>query len=371
MSNDAVQTLTEARRKVGASTRGLGRLVPPSGPSVAAGPVPMTPDGLADILAALLTQLKTTTTTLALAFKPPLSPAAIKPYADKLEDQVARAVSCVLALAGAAPPNAGRSALVDAWRGGVTGIGEAAEAFLAVLEDAAKSGSVKREGRETDQSPYLAHTGLVHAAIDRFATSLPRTEGEAVAKAWEGQKGTMRDAWDEFKELLEDDSEEDDADFDGDVGLDDEFGILEASMGKLSPSERKRAEAAKSVLGLHQVLHASLPRFLPLLVLSPEESYSDLVAAGGALVSALDDAVASLHPGQDSGEINAEVEALNARGRALASAFATRLERAGGEPQTRAVAESFVSRWEAKLVQEVAKWEETRVSLADLGDALA
>lgn len=104
-------------------------------------------------------------------------------------------------------------------------------------------------------------------------------------------------------------------------------------------------------------------------MLSPEESYADLVGAGDALVAGLDDTVASLHPGQDAGEVNDEVNALNGKGRALAAAFATRLKRAVGE-EKRAVAESFVSRWEAKLAEEVGKWEETRVSLADLGDAL-
>lgn len=230
--------LQEAKRKVGASTRGLAQLVPSSGPS--AGPVPATPAGLADILAALLAQLKMTTTTLALAFKPPLSPAAIQPYADKLEDQVARAVSCVLALAGAAPPNAGSSALVDVWRKGVTGIGETTEGFLAVLEEGTKQGAVVKEGQ---QSPYLAHTGLVHTMIDRLAANLPRDEGAAVCSVWEGQKGTVLDAWDEFKELLEDD-EEDEDDFGDD--LDDEWGILEAPMGKLSAGERKRAEAVST-----------------------------------------------------------------------------------------------------------------------------
>jgi hypothetical protein len=226
-----IAALKEAKRKVGASTRGLAQLVPSTSSS---GVVPVPPAGLADIFAALLSQLKTTTTTLALAFKPPLSPAAIKPYAERLEDEVARAVSCVLALAGA--PGVGSSALLDAWRAGVTGIGEAVEAFLAVLEEAARTGNVGTEG---EQNPYLAHTGLVHAAIERLAAGLPRTEGEAVGRVWEGQKGTMRDAWDEFKEMLEDEGEEEE-DF-GD--LDDEFGILEAPMGSLSPSERRRAEA--------------------------------------------------------------------------------------------------------------------------------
>ncbi|BEI86828.1 hypothetical protein CcaverHIS002_0701740 [Cutaneotrichosporon cavernicola] len=364
MSNDVVKALNEANRKVRASTRGLSQLVPSSGPS--AGPVPITPSGLGDIFAALLTQLKTTTTTLALAFKPPLSPDAIKPYADRLEDQVARSVSCVLALAGAAPPNAGSSALVETWKSGVMDIGEAVEAFLAVMEDAARTGAVDKEG---EQSPYLAHTGLVHAAIDRLASNFPRTEGEAVGRVWESQKGTMTDAWDEFKEMLEDDDEEEEEDFGDD--LDDEWGILEAPMAKLSVGERKRAEAAKPVLKLHQILHATIPRFLPPLVLSPEESYADLLSAGQVHVGALDDAVSSFHPVQDSREINKEVDKLNIEGRALATAFASRLARAGREHKTYAVAFQFVTRWEAKLAEEVAKWEENRVSLTELGDALA
>lgn len=375
-----------------------------SSSSATSGPVAVPPAGLADIFASLLVQVRTTTTTLAVAFKPPLTPAAVAPWTTKLEDQVARLISCVLAVAGAAPPNAGPSALVDEWREGVTAIGEQAEGFLAVLEAAAKDGGV--EVKEGEQSPYLAHTGLVWAAVDALANNLPRDEGAAVGKKWESQKGTVKDAWDEFKDLLDaDEGIEEDDEFGDD--LDDEWGVLEAPMGKLDQVERKRAEAvsqagsgsgeqvacspdgghpesswsasnvadtqAKSVLALHQILHATLPRFLPLLALPREESYADLLAAGEALVAGLDDAVASLHPGQDSGEVNAEVEALNGLGRELASCFARRLARAGEEDKDegkRTVASTFVQRWEARLAEERGRWEETRVSLSDLGDAL-
>lgn len=231
--------LYEAKRKVGASVRGLEKLVPkaPSSSS-SSGPVPVPPAGLADILASLLSQLRTTTTTLAVAFKPPLTATAVRPWADKLEDQVARLVSCVLAVAGAAGPGAGPSALVDEWREGVSAVGEQAEAFLAVLETAAREGGV--EVREGEQSPYLAHTGMVWAAVDALANNLPRDEVGAVGKKWEGQKSTVKDAWDEFKEMLEDDGDEDDGFGDE---LDDEWGILEAPIGTLDKAERKRAEA--------------------------------------------------------------------------------------------------------------------------------
>lgn len=130
------------------------------------------------------------------------------------------------------------------------------------------------------------------------------------------------------------------------------------------------------MLALHQILHASLPRFLPLLALSPEESYSDLLSAGESLVSGLDNAVASLHPGQDAGEINTEIEALNGLGRSLVAVFGQRLERAGEgkgeaeEAKKREMAKTFVQRWVGKLEEETRRWEEVRVSLADLGDAL-
>lgn len=133
---------------------------------------------------------------------------------------------------------------------------------------------------------------------------------------------------------------------------------------------------AKPLLALHQILHATLPRFLPVLPLSPEESYSDLLSAGSAVVAGLDDAVASLHPGQDAGEVNAEVEALNGLARGLATCFAQRLARAGAgeegeeEAKKRTVAATFVGRWESKLDEERTRWEEVRVSLTDLADAL-
>jgi len=134
------------------------------------------------------------------------------------------------------------SVLVDEWREGAENIGSEIERLLGILKDH------QHETSTVDENPYLAHTGLVWAAIDRMK-GLSRTENEAVIKRWEGQKEIVKDAWTEFKDFLEDQEGSDDEDEDdfGDGGddEDDEWGVLERGMagGKMSAEEQSRAEA--------------------------------------------------------------------------------------------------------------------------------
>jgi hypothetical protein len=139
------------------------------------------------------------------------------------------------------------SVLVDEWREGAENIGSEIERLLGILKDH------QHETSTVDENPYLAHTGLVWAAIDRMK-GLSRTENEAVIKRWEGQKEIVKDAWTEFKEFLEDqegDDDEDEDDF-GDEGEDedDEWGVLERGMagGKMSAEEKSRAEAVSYMI---------------------------------------------------------------------------------------------------------------------------
>jgi hypothetical protein len=135
------------------------------------------------------------------------------------------------------------SVLVDEWREGAENIGSEIQRLLSVLKDHQHASST------ADENLYLAHTGMVWAAIDRMK-GLSRTENQAVIKRWEGQKEIVKDAWTEFKEFLEDqegDDEDEDDDFgdDGDGDEDDEWGVLEKGMagGKMSAEEKSRAEA--------------------------------------------------------------------------------------------------------------------------------
>lgn len=129
---------------------------------------------------------------------------------------------------------------------------------------------------------------------------------------------------------------------------------------------------ARSLFGLHQILHATVPRYLKLLSLSPEESYTTLLSAGDDLVAALDTAVSAMYPSQDVAEINGAVDELNSKGRALAAVFRERLQRAAKEEDAkeREVANNFVQRWEVKLADEAKLWEEKRFGVGSLADAL-
>ena len=190
------------------------------------------PRGLSDVLAALLTSLRQTTTSLALSFKPPLTPSTVVPLLLKLSDEFARITSCVLAL----PAN---TVILTEWREGATSIGDELKHFVDVL-------SGKLEAPEEDG--YLTHTGMVWEALDRFA-DFSTDEVGAVRKRLEGQKGIMKDAWDEFNELLEGDVGEGGLDLEDEE--DDELGGSFA--GTMSAEERTRAEAVR--LGFAQSAH--------------------------------------------------------------------------------------------------------------------
>lgn len=333
--------------------------------------------------------MKKETTTLALAFKPPITEGAISQQLDKLTDQVGRLVSCVIAAAGGGGD--ARSLLVDDWNEGVLHLGSELERLLTVLEEsvgAEPAVPAASSSKVTDDNPYLAHTGLVWDAVDRFAASLPPTEVAAVTKHWEGQKETVRDAWSEYKEFLEDhdedededDSDEDD-DEDGDGGDDDdEWGMLEKGLdAKLSPTERKRSEAvsrearfradttqAKPLLGLHQIMHAQIPRHLGLLVHDPEEAYTALLDASAGVVAAFDTAVSAMYPEQDGAEVAATLDALGKKSRALAAAFSARLASSPAEEAKKEIAASFVRRWLERLDVESLEWETKRLALVEL-----
>lgn len=225
-------------KSIHASLQALG----PLSSSSSTQPVPSLPEGLADILIALLQTIRHTTTALALSFKPPITvPAAIQQL-DKIADEYARTTSCVVGAAF----HGTYSVLVDEWREGVESIGTEIQRLLAILDDSRKTGPKNGNGVE---NPYLAHTGMVWAAIDRMK-GLSKTENQAVIKRWEGQKETVKDAWTEFKEFLEDqegddDKEDEEDDFIYGDEILDELGALEKAMagGTMSTEERARAEA--------------------------------------------------------------------------------------------------------------------------------
>lgn len=215
--------------------------------------MPPIPDGLRSILGTLLVAIRHSTTSLSLAFKPPITPAAAIQQLEKVSDEYARSVSCVVGCAA----HGHYSVLVDEWREGVEAVGVELRRLIETLRDGPRT-TTKRQQKggqvSTDDNPYLAHTGMVWDAVDRLS-NLSWTEVEAVQKRIKGQRAIVDDAWAEFKEfLMEQDEEQDESDGDDEDGEDededDEWGDLEKAMGgsKMSKEERSRAEAVGLIL---------------------------------------------------------------------------------------------------------------------------
>ena len=229
---------------------------PSSSSSTSSDPfIPPLLPGLPEIVTQLTATLKQTTTSLALSFKPPITTDAAVAQLDKLSDQVGRLIACVIAAAAGGPWD--RSALVEEWREGVLGLSTELEKLLVILQKAAAEPSTGRkddvQGEGEGEGAYLVHTGLVWDAVDRMTDGMSTDEVGAVVRVWRRHGEVVRDAWDEFKEFLED-AQEDDAD-DGedeagpDLGQEDgEWGDLEKALGgsKMSSAERARAEAVRS-----------------------------------------------------------------------------------------------------------------------------
>lgn len=206
--------------------------------------VPPLVPGLPDAFAQLLTTFRHTVTGLSLAFKPPITVPAAIAQLDKLSDQLGRIISCVIAASAGEAWDL--SSLVEEWRDGVLTIAGEVDKYLDALEEGARTDAGPAD------NPYLLHTGMVWDSIDKLDKDLSRTEVQAVAKRWEGQKEVVKDAWNEFKEFLED-AGGDDGDGEGDeAGLDfgdddDEWGELEKAMagGEMTAEEKARAEAVR------------------------------------------------------------------------------------------------------------------------------
>ena len=247
-SDTNIAGISKALALIRQSTALLGPL---ASSSSASKPIPPIPDGLRSILGTLLKAIRHSTTSLSLAFKPPITPAAAVQQLEKVSDEYSRCVSCVVGCAA----HGSYSVLVDEWREGIESVGIELGRLIETLRDGAMANTAKNGGQvSTDDNPYLAHTGMVWDAVDRLS-DLSWTEVEAVQKRIKGQRAIVDDAWAEFKEFLDeqdeqdgDDDQDDDEDDDdeGDDGDDDdEWGDLEKAMGgsKMNKEERARAES--------------------------------------------------------------------------------------------------------------------------------
>jgi hypothetical protein len=120
---------------------------------------------------------------------------------------------------------------------------------------------------------------------------------------------------------------------------------------------------------LYQILHTSIPRYLPLLSTSPELPYSSLLDVSARILGSFDTAVSSMYPPQDEMEIEKAMNDLDEQSRALASALRSRLKVVGDEGKLEACLK-FLDRWEATMQKEKESWRARRLSLTSLGEAL-
>lgn len=124
------------------------------------------------------------------------------------------------------------------------------------------------------------------------------------------------------------------------------------------------------MLGLHQILHATLPRYLPLCTFEPEEPYHQLLDASGALVAAFDSAVAAMYSEQDVEEIENAIVVLREHSRTLLKAFRSRLERACTDSGKLESCNSFLAKWIDRSNKEEEEWKSMTMSMTTLRTAL-
>lgn len=197
---EVLSALTRSRKEILATAKTIENR---NGPIAARSP----PEDLGVMFKQLLTTLRYTTTALSLAFKPPITIAAVLQQLTKFTDEVCRTVSFVIAAANGAGLSS--TLLLTEWTDGVVDIVSEAQRYI----DTIATGD------------YLQPTGMVWGAIDKLS-DLSTKESEALTKRWKEDTATIKDAWSELLSMLEAQPNMEDA-------LDDEV---------FSPEERAEAE---------------------------------------------------------------------------------------------------------------------------------
>ncbi|WVQ79196.1 hypothetical protein IAT38_001292 [Cryptococcus sp. DSM 104549] len=276
------------------------------------------PAGLGDAFAQLLAGLRQNITSLGLAFKPPATvPAAIQQL-EKISEQIGQLISCVIIAEGE---------MAKEWKEGMESIGAEVDRHLEVLES---------------EGDYLTSTGVVWEAIDQLAHGLSKDERSAVERRWKTQQCTVKDAWAEFKKILEgEEAEEEEDDGWGEFGL---------GGSSLTEQEKATAEAAKPILALHQILHASVPKYLD----DCEKEWQPLLQASERFTDAYDGAVSAMYSEQDEEEIDEALEELEQVSREIA----------------KTVKDKSMTRWLERFDLEKEKWASRKMSLGALSAAL-
>ncbi|OWZ65425.1 hypothetical protein AYX14_06224 [Cryptococcus neoformans] len=272
---------------------------------------------IGDAFAQCLVNFRQTVTSLGMAFKPPVTVPAATQQLEKISDQLSQLIACVLITHGE---------MGKEWKEGILDISGEVERHLDVLEA---------------EGDYLQSTGKIWEAIDRMSRDLSRDEKSAITRRWKIHQSIVKDAWDEFKEILEDNQNRDD-----DGGW-DELGLGGTS---LSEGEKSRAEAIKPLLSLHQLLHASIPRYFD----QAEDHLQVLLEESSKFVDCYDELVSSLHPEQDEEEIDSALGDIEKISRGMASL----------------VGNMSTDKWAIKYDMEKGKWSDRKFDMRSLAVAI-
>lgn len=126
---------------------------------------------------------------------------------------------------------------------------------------------------------------------------------------------------------------------------------------------------SKPLLGLHQILHATVPRYIPLGTITKALPSCSILGAGSEFANAFDEAVGALSTGQDVADIKEAMGDLGAKARKVCDEITERI-RAEPENEDRRKALDSLRKWTEKLDETTKAWEESAFGMSEMMDAL-
>ncbi|WRT69680.1 uncharacterized protein IL334_006670 [Kwoniella shivajii] len=318
------KALKESRKSILSSVKALSSANQDSSPL---------PPALGEVVSQLLAQLRQSITALGVSYNPPITIEGAIQQLERISEYIGKLISCVLLCSSS-------QLLAEEWKSGITNITEEIVRHISVLE-------------QNENDAYLSSTGMVWESIDNLSKELSKDETQALRRRWKSHQSTVKDAWEEFKELLDagtkrtegKEQDEDDEDENG------EWDELDLGGEELSDDERNTAEAAKPLLALYQILHSTIPRFFDRV---KEDEYRSLLIASTEFVDAYDGAVSAMHPAQDTQEIEETLQEIESVSRKMAGM----------------VSDKGISKWTERLDVEKKKWGERRLDMKSLSEAI-
>ncbi|ORY82917.1 hypothetical protein BCR35DRAFT_303566 [Leucosporidium creatinivorum] len=305
-------------------------------------PAPSNPSPVQDVrndLIALLTLIGKESTSLSLAFKPPVSVQAVEGTLVKLHALLVKLAFCLSSC-----PSEGALAKEINWIGL-----ESLEAVQRLLESSLTgynlTGTNAKKEKEVRQA-CLNLTGLVWEVVER-SKELSVDELQAMRKEWTGVLGLLDDCLEEVKEMEESgEDEEDDEEDDEEEEDEDDF----RTSHPLSSTEKARVSAAHFLLRLgrlllNRLINSTAPPS-PLAGFSSPSFLTQSSSIVKSLSASSDDFALSLEPPQE--DVEEVVKEFVGTAKELALAFEGAVE--GNEAE-----EKWLKVWRSQLETAVDK----------------